>query len=111
MPISDTMVRNAKSREQPYKLSDSKGMYLQVESSGSKLWRLKYRFNGKERRLVRFTVKSEYRLQRSIQRGGGWALLRRPAVESSQVSRRNSLQLGRFEGLNRKAAEMRTCGR
>ena len=30
MPITDTMVRNAKSREQPYKLSDSRGMYLQV---------------------------------------------------------------------------------
>jgi hypothetical protein len=46
------MVRNAKPREKPYKLSDSKGLYLQVEPSGSKLWRLKYRFNGTERRLA-----------------------------------------------------------
>jgi hypothetical protein len=30
MPLTDTMVRNAKPREKPYKLSDSKGLYLQV---------------------------------------------------------------------------------
>jgi hypothetical protein len=38
MPLIDIMVRNAKLREKPYKLSDSKGLYLQVEPSGSKLW-------------------------------------------------------------------------
>jgi hypothetical protein len=52
MPLTDTMVRNAKPRAKTYKLSDSKGLYLQVEPSGSKLWRLKYRFNGTERRLA-----------------------------------------------------------
>ena len=43
--------RNAKPREKAYKLSDANGLYLQVEPNGSKLWRLKYRFNGKEKRL------------------------------------------------------------
>jgi len=51
MTLTDTAVRNAKPREKPYKLSDGHGLYLQVEPSGSKLWRLKYRFNDKEKRL------------------------------------------------------------
>src|SRR5271165_3586035 len=51
MTLTDTAVRNAKPREKPYKLSDGHGLYLQVEPSGSKLWRLKYRFNEKEKRL------------------------------------------------------------
>lgn len=51
MSLTDTVARNAKPREKPYKISDAHGLYLQVEPSGSKLWRLKYRFNDKEKRL------------------------------------------------------------
>lgn len=51
MSLTDTAARNAKPREKPYKLSDGHGLYLQVDPSGSKLWRLKYRFNDKEKRL------------------------------------------------------------
>jgi hypothetical protein len=51
MPLSDTAIRNAKSGEKPKKLSDSGGLYLEVAPSGGKWWRLKYRFDGKEKRL------------------------------------------------------------
>jgi len=51
MPLSDTAVRSAKPREKAYKLSDEKGLYLQVDPNGSKFWRLKYRFADKERKL------------------------------------------------------------
>ncbi|KIA78807.1 integrase, partial [Chromobacterium piscinae] len=37
---------------QPLRLSDEKGMYLEVMPNGSKYWRLKYRFNAKEKRLA-----------------------------------------------------------
>ncbi len=67
MPLTDTMVRNAKPRAKPYKLSDSKGLYLQVEPSGSKLWRLKYRFNGTERRLA-FGIYPDVTLSRARER-------------------------------------------
>lgn len=36
----------------PYKLSDGKGLYMLVSKSGSKYWRLKYRFDGKEKVLA-----------------------------------------------------------
>lgn len=49
MPLSDTVCRTSKSRETPYKLSDSGGLYLLVEKNGSKLWRHAYRFDGKQK--------------------------------------------------------------
>ncbi|MCX7169275.1 MAG: integrase arm-type DNA-binding domain-containing protein [Proteobacteria bacterium] len=51
MSLTDSAVRTAKPRPKSYKLSDAKGLYLQVEPNGSKLWRLKYRFLGTEKRL------------------------------------------------------------
>lgn len=51
MPLTEFSVRKAKSREKAYKLSDGGGLYLHVQPNGSKLWRLKFRFNGKEKLL------------------------------------------------------------
>jgi integrase len=42
----------AKPKDKSYKLSDEKGMYLEVMPSGSKYWRLKYRIAEKEKRLA-----------------------------------------------------------
>ena len=52
MALTDISVRRAKPQEKAYKLSDAKGMYLLVSVAGSKLWRLKYRFAGKEKTLA-----------------------------------------------------------
>lgn len=52
MPLSDALIRAAKPKEKPYRLADEKALYLEVSPSGGKLWRLKYRFGGKERRLA-----------------------------------------------------------
>jgi integrase len=49
MPLTDTAVKKAKPGARPVKLSDSKGMYLLVNPTGSKLWRWKYRMLGKEK--------------------------------------------------------------
>jgi len=46
--LTDSQCRNAKPKEKPYKLTDSNGLYLEVRSNGSKLWRYRYRINGKE---------------------------------------------------------------
>ncbi len=51
MPLSETKVRSAKPRGKEYKLFDGQGLFLLVTSSGGKLWRLKYRFDGKEKML------------------------------------------------------------
>ncbi len=48
MPLTDKAIKNAKPQAKPYKLPDGEGLYLLVQPSGSKLWRMKYRFAGKE---------------------------------------------------------------
>lgn len=51
MPLSDTAVRAAKPQEKPYKLADGGGLFLLVNPKGAKWWRIKYRFDGKEKLL------------------------------------------------------------
>jgi len=50
--LTDMAVRQAKPKTKDYKLSDSEGLYLFVSKAGLRSWRMKYRFAGKERRLV-----------------------------------------------------------
>jgi integrase len=52
MPLTNTAIKQAQSGSQPYKLFDEKGLFLSVEPSGGKLWRLKYRYQGKEKKLA-----------------------------------------------------------
>jgi len=52
MPLTCTAIRNAKPLDKPYKLSDAQGLYLLIKPNGSELWQLKYRFGGKEKKLV-----------------------------------------------------------
>lgn len=51
MPLTDVAVRTAKPKDKSYKLSDGGGMYLEVSPKGGKWWRLKYRVDGKEKRI------------------------------------------------------------
>ena len=51
MPLSDTAARQAKFTGKQQKLSDEKGLFLLITSSG-KYWRLKFRFGGKEKVLA-----------------------------------------------------------
>jgi integrase len=52
MPLTVTAVRAAKPQEKPYRLTDEKGLRLDVSPSGGKYWRFKYRFLGKEKLLA-----------------------------------------------------------
>ena len=49
MPLTDTAIKKAKPSASPVKLSDGKGLYLLVTEKGAKLWRWKYRVDGKEK--------------------------------------------------------------
>ena len=52
MPLTDTAIRKIKPTEKAFKAPDEKGLHLLVSPSGGKLWRLKYRFDGKEKLLA-----------------------------------------------------------
>jgi integrase len=49
--LSDAKIRSAKPRPRPYKLYDIDGLFLIVNPSGSKWWRQRYRYAGKEQLL------------------------------------------------------------
>lgn len=51
MPLSDTAIRKVKPTDKAFKLADEKGLFLLVTPAGGKLWRMKYRFAGKEKLL------------------------------------------------------------
>lgn len=50
--LTDRAVSSAKPEAKPYKMFDGEGLFLLVQPQGGKLWRLKYRFGGKEKLLA-----------------------------------------------------------
>ena len=52
MALTDTSIRNAKPREKSFKLTDGGGLHLLITPTGGKLWRLAYRFGGKQKTLA-----------------------------------------------------------
>lgn len=52
MPFTISSLKSLKPRNRPYKISDGGGLFVLVSTSGSKLWRLAYRFNGKQKVLA-----------------------------------------------------------
>lgn len=51
MPLTDSAIRNTKSTNKTQRLFDGGGLYLEFSPTGGKWWRLKYRFEGKEKRI------------------------------------------------------------
>lgn len=49
--LVDMALRQAKPAEKPYRLYDGLGLYMEVAVSGSRCWRLKYRYLNKEKRM------------------------------------------------------------
>ena len=52
LPLTVLEIDGLKPRDKSWRRADSKGLYLETYPNGSKLWRLKYRINGKEKRLT-----------------------------------------------------------
>ena len=50
--LSAVAVRNAKPKNKPYKLSDGKGLYLHIATSGKRTWRYRFKLAGKESTVV-----------------------------------------------------------
>ena len=49
--LQETTIRTLKSRTKPYKVTDEKGLFLLINPIGSKLWRLQFRYEGKQKAL------------------------------------------------------------
>ena len=62
MPLTNIAIKSAKAKENPYKLFDCDGTFIQINKSGSMLWRMKYYFHGSEK-LIAFGKYPEISLQ------------------------------------------------
>ena len=52
MALTDAAIRKAGAKQTAYRLTDGGGLYLQVTPAGGKLWRRKYRFDGREKLMA-----------------------------------------------------------
>lgn len=50
--LTDAQIRKIKPLEKKKRYADEKGLYLEVTPAGSRIWRIKYRFNGRESTLT-----------------------------------------------------------
>ena len=90
--LTAATVRNAKPKERPYKLADGAGLYLLVQPTGARYWRLKYRFAGTEK-LLAVGVYPEITLADArVKREEARALLRAGADPSGERKREKMVQ-------------------
>ena len=52
MPLRDLEIRALRPKDKAYKKTDERGLYLEVRPNGSKLWRFKYSYLGKDKRIA-----------------------------------------------------------
>lgn len=90
MSLTDTAVRNAKPRGKPYKLYDSKGMFVEVRPNGSKWFRLKYRIHGKEKKIS-LGVYPEVSLKDAREKRGAARKLIASGIDPSQARKEDRL--------------------
>jgi integrase len=98
---NDVVFRSAKPREKPFKLSDGGGLFLLVQPNATKLWRLAYRFDGKQKLLAlgQYPVISlaDARIKRDTAKkllsdGVDPSIERKTERRTAQMSRRNTFK-------------------
>jgi Arm DNA-binding domain len=85
MRLTTKAIENAKADSKPYKLADGGGLCLLISPTGAKLWRWRYRFDGKEK-MMAFGEYPFVTLKEALERkdGGCQAPARRCVGNGSQ---------------------------
>ena len=114
MTLNALQIRGFSGGISPYKKTDERGLYLEVFPNGSKLWRFKYSFAGKEKRMA-LGAWPEVSLQKArhmrdelrvrIANGEDPALTRKRAKATARISAANS-----FESVAREYIEEKMVG-
>jgi integrase len=98
---NDVAFRTAKPRGTPFKLSDGGGLFLLIQPNATKLWRLAYRFDGKQKLLAlgQYPVVSlaDARIRRDAAKklltdGLDPSIERKAERRAEQMSRRNTFK-------------------
>ena len=88
MPLTVKEAQAATPREKGYKLSDEKGLFLLIKTNGAKYWRMKYRFQGKEK-LLSFGVFPEITLKKAREKRDEARLLLADGIDPSAHKKAN----------------------
>lgn len=108
-PLTATTLRAIKSRASAYKVSDGGGLYVLVNPNGSRLWKLAYRFGGKQRSLSIGAYPAVGLAEAREKREEAKALLRQnrdPSAEKKQAKREATRQAtNSFEAVAREWLE------
>ncbi|HBC16119.1 MAG TPA: integrase, partial [Erythrobacter sp.] len=109
MPLTDTRLRALKPKDKPYKVTDERGLYVEVTPTGSKLWRFRYRIGGAQKKLcigsypdisLKQARDAAYEARRAVASGGD------PAFEKrKQKIRAEFLSAQTFEAVAREYIE------
>ena len=106
--LNDTRVRSAKSREKAFKLSDERGLFLLVTPTGSRLWRLKYRLNGREK-LISLGAYPDVTLKRAREKRDAARRLITDGIDPSAQRKAERAALAQsFEGVAKEWLELQT---
>ena len=114
MPLNALQIRSFQPETTPYKKTDERGLYLEIFPNGSKLWRLKYNFAGKQKRIALGAwpevslqaarlERDELRLR--IAKGEDPALTRKKNKATAKISAANT-----FESVAREYIENKMVG-
>ena len=90
MALNDVAIRALKPKDRVYAVADANGLCIEVALSGSKLWRLRYRFAGKARNLS-FGRYPEVSLKEARQRRDEARTLLRHGVDPGSERKRAKL--------------------
>ncbi len=105
MALTDTLIRNTKPSTKPLKLADAGGLVLLVQPNGSRWWRLRYRFVGKEKMLSLGTYPQVSLKEARLARDEAKALLRQgtdpSAARQTEKQCRAQLLNNSFEAVAR----------
>ena len=91
--LTDTKIKQAKVTDKPYKIYDSEGLYIEVAPTGSKRWRWRYRWNGKEK-LLSFGIYPEVPLKLARDRRAAAKELLVSGVDPSQARKEEKVESG-----------------
>src|SRR5437879_1874416 len=106
--LTDTRVRSAKTREKAFKLSDERGLFLLVMPTGSRLWRLKYRVNGREK-LISLGAYPDVTLKRAREKRDAARRLIADGIDASVQRKAERAALAQsFEGVAKEWLELQT---
>lgn len=76
MALTALEVSKAKAQDKPYKMADGDGMYLLVQPTGAKYWRMDYRLDGKRKTLAMGTFPYVSLVEARASRGDARKLLK-----------------------------------